>query len=108
MEEQYLSPEDQNQAVSETALDAALYFRQAGLRIACTARKSAVSIYEADLTQPMFLLIGGEKRGITRSFLDQADVRLQIPYGRAFDHSLGAAASTAVIAFEMLRQRTGA
>jgi 23S rRNA (guanosine2251-2'-O)-methyltransferase len=93
-------------AVSETALEAAAYFRQAGLLIACTARKSAVSIYEADLTQPMFLLIGGEKRGITRSFLDQADVKMQIPYGRPFDHSLGAAASTAVIAFEMLRQRS--
>ena len=92
-------------ALSETALDAADVFRQVGLLIACTARESAVSIYEADLTQPTFLLIGGEKRGITRSFLDQADVRLQIPYGRPFDHSLGAATSTAVIAFEMFRQR---
>ena len=92
-------------AVAETALEAADFFRQAGLLIACTARESAVSIYEADLTQPTFLLIGGEKRGITRSFLEQADVRLEIPYGRSFDHSLGAAASTAVIAFEMLRQR---
>jgi 23S rRNA (guanosine2251-2'-O)-methyltransferase len=53
----------------------------------------------------MFLLIGGEKRGITRSFLDQADVKLEIPYGRSFAQSLGAAASTAVIAFEMFRQR---
>lgn len=95
-------------AVAETALAAAGFFRQAGLLIACTARESAVSLYEADLTQPTFLLIGGEKRGITRSFIDQADVRLQIPYGRPFDHSLGAAASTAVIAFEMLRQRSPA
>lgn len=93
-------------AVAETALEAAEFFRQAGLLIACTARESAVSIYEADLTQATFLLIGGEKRGITRSFLDQADVRLEIPYGRSFAHSLGAAASTAVIAFEVLRQRS--
>ena len=92
-------------AVSETALDAADIFRQAGLLIACTARESAVSIYEADLTRPTFLLVGGEKRGITRSFMDQADVKLEIPYDRPFDQSLGAAASTAVIAFEMFRQR---
>lgn len=92
-------------AVSETALEAAEFFRGCGLQIACTARESAVSLYEADLTQPMFLLIGGEKRGITRSFLDQADVKLKIPYGRSFAQSLGAAASTAVIAFEMFRQR---
>ena len=95
-------------AIAETALQAAEFFRAAGLVVACTARKSAVSIYQADLTQPIFLLIGGEKRGITRSFLDQADMRLRIPYGRSFDHSLGAAASTAVIAFEVLRQRSGA
>jgi tRNA G18 (ribose-2'-O)-methylase SpoU len=92
-------------AVFETALEAAEFFRGCGLQIACTARESAVSLYEADLTQPMFLLIGGEKRGITRSFLDQADVKLKIPYGRSFAQSLGAAASTAVIAFEMFRQR---
>jgi 23S rRNA (guanosine2251-2'-O)-methyltransferase len=93
-------------AVSETALDAASFFRQAGLVIACTARESAVSIFDVDLAQAMFLLVGGEKRGITRSFIDQADVRLQIPYGRSFNNSLGAAASTAVIAFEMFRQRS--
>ena len=93
-------------AVADSAEEAAAYFRQHGLAVACTARESAVSLFDADLTAPMFLLIGGEKRGITRSFLDQADVRLEIPYGRSFAHSLGAAASTAVIAFEVLRQRT--
>jgi 23S rRNA (guanosine2251-2'-O)-methyltransferase len=93
-------------AVAATAEEAASFFRRRGLSVACTTRDSAVSLYEADLTGPIFLLIGGEKRGITRSFLDQADVRLQIPYGRSFAYSLGAAASTAVIAFELLRQRT--
>ena len=92
-------------AVAESALEAAAFFRQRGLLVACTANKSAVSLYETDLTQPLFLLIGGEKRGITRSFLDRADIRLNIPYGRLFKHSLGAAASTAVIAFELSRQR---
>lgn len=92
-------------AVSETAQQAAQFFRDQGLVVACTARQSAVSLYKADLTQAMFLLIGGEKRGITRSFLSEADLRLEIPYGRPFAHSLGAAASTAVVAFELLRQR---
>ncbi|MCP4424593.1 MAG: hypothetical protein GY803_08890, partial [Chloroflexi bacterium] len=77
-------------AVAETALDAAAFFREGGLVVACTAVANSQSIYEADLTVPLFLLIGGEKRGITRSFLEQADLRLQIPYGRRFDRSLGA------------------
>jgi 23S rRNA (guanosine2251-2'-O)-methyltransferase len=92
-------------AVAETSLDAATFFRQHGLTIACTSDKGAISLYETDLTQPLFLLIGGERRGVTRSFLDQADVKVRIPYGRSFSYSLGAAAATAVVAFEAARQR---
>jgi len=93
-------------AVAETALDAAAHFRARGLTIACTAQQGAVSIYEADLSGPLFLVIGGERRGITRSFLDQADLLLEIPYGQAFDQSLGTTGATAVLAFEIMRQRT--
>ena len=94
-------------AVAETAQDAADFFRSRGLRIACAARDRAVPLYEADLTVPLFLVIGGEKRGITRSFVEQADLRLAIPYAADFDQSLGTAAATAVIAFEVMRQRGG-
>jgi len=92
-------------AVAETALDAAAHFRARGLTIACTAQQGAVSIYEVDLSGPLFLVIGGERRGITRSFLEQADLLLAIPYGRAFDQSLGTTAAAAVLAFEIMRQR---
>lgn len=92
-------------AVAESSLEAATFFRQRGLTIACTSDKGATSLYQTDLTQPLFLLIGGERRGITRSFLDQADLKVQIPYGRSFSYSLGAAAATAVIGFEAARQR---
>lgn len=93
-------------AVAESAEEAAAFFRQQGLAVACTSRQDAVSIYKADLTQPLFVLLGGEKRGITRSFLRQADLRLEIPYGRQqFLPSLGTAAAAAVLAFEVKRQR---
>lgn len=92
-------------ATAESAEEAADFYRERGLVVACTTEKAAVSIYEADLSSPLFLLLGGEKRGVTRSFIDQADVRLQIPYGRPFSQSLGAAASAAIVAFEIMRQR---
>lgn len=93
-------------AVAETALDAAQYFRARGLTVATAARdRRAVPLYQADLRGPLFLLIGGEKRGITRSFLDKADLILEIPYGRRFGQSLGTTAATAVLAFEVMRQR---
>ena len=93
--------------VTESAEEAATFFRQRGLLIAGTTQKKATSLYEADLTKPIFLLIGGERRGITRSFLDMTDIGLEIPYGRPFAHSLGAATSAAIIAFEVMRQRKG-
>lgn len=95
-------------AVAETAVAAAAFFRERGLVVACTAVSNSQPIYQTDLTVPLFLLIGGEKRGITRSFLEQADLRLQIPYGRPFHRSLGAAASAAVVGFEIMRQRQAA
>jgi len=93
-------------AIAETAEVAAEAFKQKGFVIACADEgPGSVSLYDANLTKPLFLLIGGEKRGVTRSFKDQADVTLQIPYGAASTNSLGTAAATAVIAFEILRQR---
>jgi 23S rRNA (guanosine2251-2'-O)-methyltransferase len=92
-------------AVAKTAADAAAFFRERGLTVACATKDRAVSIYQADLALPLFLAIGGEKRGITRSFLRQADLRLSIPYGRRFPRSLGTASAVAVLAFEAMRQR---
>jgi 23S rRNA (guanosine2251-2'-O)-methyltransferase len=92
-------------AIAESAEDAAHFFQSRGLVIACAAEEEAVPINEADLTRPLFLLVGGEKRGITRSFLRQADLRLAIPYGREFRHSLGVTAAVAIFGYEVMRQR---
>jgi 23S rRNA (guanosine2251-2'-O)-methyltransferase len=93
-------------ALAQSAFEAADFFRSRGLTVGCTtAHKRALSIYEADLSIPLFLVIGGEKRGITRSFVDRADLLLRIPYGRAFNRSLGTASAAAVLAFEVMRQR---
>jgi 23S rRNA (guanosine2251-2'-O)-methyltransferase len=92
-------------ALAETVQEAADHFRARGLRIAAADEIQAVSLYEADLTVPLFVVIGGEKRGITRSFLETVDLRLRIPYARTFEQSLGTATASAVLAFEMMRQR---
>ncbi len=92
-------------AVAESTQAAADFFRARGLRVAVAAKERAVSIYEADLSGALFLVVGGEKRGVTRSFADAADVRLSIPYGRRYPHSLGTTAAAAVLAFEIMRQR---
>lgn len=94
-------------AIADTAEDAAAFMRARGLTVATTAKKRAVNLYAADLTVPLFILIGGEKRGVTRSFLEGADLIIEIPYGRAFPESLGTTAASAILAFEIMRQRQG-
>jgi 23S rRNA (guanosine2251-2'-O)-methyltransferase len=93
-------------AWATSADEAAEACRMAGMRVACAvAEETAESLTEADLTGGVFLLIGGERRGVTRSFIEQADQRIRIAYGRSGAPDLGAATSAAIIGFEALRQR---
>jgi 23S rRNA (guanosine2251-2'-O)-methyltransferase len=76
------------------------------MRVAvAVADEDAEDLSVADLTGGLFLLIGGERRGVTRSFIEQADQRIRITYGRERAPDLGAATSAAIIGFEALRQR---
>jgi 23S rRNA (guanosine2251-2'-O)-methyltransferase len=85
---------------------AATVLRQRGFRVGCTAdRPSALPIDEANLRGPIFLLIGGERRGVTRSFLAAADLVLRVRPGRPDAPELGMAAAAAIIGYEALRQR---
>jgi 23S rRNA (guanosine2251-2'-O)-methyltransferase len=89
--------------------EAADQSRAAGLTVACaTTRSDATSMHDANLAVPLLLMVGGERRGVTRSFTDSADVQLRIPYGRRGAHALGAATAAALLAFEALRQRRAA
>ncbi len=92
-------------AVAETALEAADFYSSRGLTVACAARDRAVALYDADLSGPLFLVIGGERRGVSRALLARSDVTVEIPYGRDFRQSLGTTSAAAVLAFEVMRQR---
>lgn len=92
-------------AVAEDIFSAAEFFKGKGLEIAATSNKNSVSLYDVDFKKSIFLLIGGEKRGITRSFLEKTDTVISIPYGRSEKISLAATSATSVLAFEMMRQR---
>lgn len=93
-------------ATAESAEEAATACRLAGMRVACAvSAPEATELHESDLRGGLFLLVGGERRGVTRSFIDDADLQLRIGYGRADAPELGAAVAAAVIGFEALRQR---
>ena len=79
-------------------------FKEKGYKIVCADIKNSVSIYDADLKKPIFLIVGGEKRGISSSVLSKADQIVRIDYGRSFDAALSAASASTIIAFEVFKQ----
>jgi len=93
-------------AQAASAEEAAAVFRAAGMRVACAVTTpTATELADADLSGPMFVLIGGERRGVTRSLVELADLLVRIGYGRETAPPLGTAAAAAIVAFEALRQR---
>jgi 23S rRNA (guanosine2251-2'-O)-methyltransferase len=91
-------------AVAEPA-EALAALRSRGIPLAVAVAHNARPMHEVDLTGPLCLAIGGEKRGVGRALLNEADLRVAIPYGRDFAHDLGTTGATTALAFEVLRQR---
>ncbi len=88
------------------AKEAIAFFKSHGLVIAATAKETkSKSLYAVDLHRPLFMLIGGEHRGLNAATLALCDELLTIPYGRDFKADLDVTSSTAILAFEVMRQR---
>ena len=84
--------------------NAAMLMKSRGYKIVCADLRDSVSLYDADLKYPVCLIIGGEKRGISKGLLCQADIRVRIDYGREFAASLSAASAATVVGYEVFRQ----
>ena len=78
-------------------------FKELGYKIICAGIRDSISIFDAELNAPLFVVLGGEKRGISRAVLDEADEIVRIDYGNDFNGSLSTAAASAVFAFEIYR-----
>jgi len=90
--------------VAEDGCEAVSLLRAHGCKVLCADIDNSVSVYDADLSRPLFLIVGGEKRGISRSVLKMADAVVRLDYGRTFDGALSAASAASILAFEVYRQ----
>ena len=82
-------------------LEAVKLFKDNSFEIICAGIRDSVSLYEHGFSKPTLLVVGGEKRGISRKILDLSDVTVRIPYGREFMGSLPSASAVSVMAFEI-------
>lgn len=90
--------------IAPTAEEVIPLFKQCGYTALCAGIRDSVSVFQEHFPLPILLVVGGEKRGISRSVLDQADQIVRIDYGRNFRGSLSAASAATVMAFEIFRQ----
>jgi len=84
--------------------ECASIFKAAGYRIVCADIDDSVPLYEADLSRPLLLVVGGERRGISKALREAADAVVRIDYARPFDAALSAASAATVMGFEVYRQ----
>ncbi len=84
--------------------DAADVFGAKGYRVVCADIDTPHTLEETEIRFPVFLVIGGERRGISRALLDRADLKVKISYGREFRASLSAASAATILGYEIFRQ----
>ena len=80
-------------------------FKDNGFEIVCAGIRDSVSLYDHPFSNPTLLIIGGEKRGVSRKILDLTDTIVRIDYGRKFMGSLPSAAAVSVLAFEIAKKK---
>ena len=74
------------------------------VQIVAATPDARIRYTQADLTAPTAIVMGSEAQGLSSAWLEAADVRVQIPMHGAAD-SLNLAASTAILLYEVVRQR---
>lgn len=80
------------------------WLREGQIGIVAATPSADTLLHQADLTGPLAIAVGSEKRGLTDQWLDQAAIKIRIPmFGRA--DSLNVATSAAIVCYEAVRQR---
>ena len=89
---------------SADATEAISIFKKCDYTVVCADIDTDDVLGECELKNPLFLIVGGERRGISRDVLDLADKKVKIEYAREFRASLSAASATTMFAYEIMRQ----
>lgn len=79
--------------------------KQANVALVCANRKDAICLYDYTFPKSVCIAIGGEMRGLSKLVETNSDQNVYIPYLQDFKNALTANSSTAIMAFELVRQR---
>ena len=96
-----------NVVMSDDPAGAVRFLKNRGVRCYAAMRKDAAVYTAEDYTGPVLIAVGGEMRGLSSAVLKEIDRNIYIPYANDFRNALNAASAAAVLAFEVVRQRSG-
>ncbi len=82
------------------------WLRARGIAIVATTPAATQPYTAVDLTGPIAILVGEEKYGLSRFWLDQADLSVLIPMAGKVN-SLNVSVSAALLVYEAVKQRMG-
>ena len=77
-----------------------------GYRLICADMDAPAPAHLSNLSKPLILAVGGEKRGFSKSLTELSDLKIRLDYGRSFPMALSAASASAILAFEVTKQNT--
>ena len=78
--------------------------KESGLKIISCNEKSEKTIYKIDYKSPVCIILGSEKDGISQNLIALSDEKVKIPMLGKIE-SLNVSASSAIILYELIRQR---
>lgn len=90
---------------SRNLTDTAYYLQQCGLKIICATEKTADTVYSADMSVPLAVVMGNEEKGISKQLLKMCDQRAKLPLEGEIG-SLNVSAACAAVLYEAVRQRS--
>ena len=90
----------------ENMKDAVDFLKASGLRVVGFTEKAHESLWKADLTGPLCVMMGSEEDGISPAYLKRLDDILIIPMPGDID-SLNVSVATGIVCFEVVKQRMG-
>lgn len=84
--------------------NAILLLKEAGFRIIAMTEKAESDMYDCDMRGPVAIVMGSEGKGISSSVLEMCDEKARIPMSGEIG-SLNVSVATAVVLYEVVRQR---
>lgn len=82
-----------------------LWLKENGIQILAATPHAEKEFTEVDLTGPVAILVGTEQLGLSKLWMDSADLQVRIPM-RGVADSLNVATATTLLLYEVLRQRS--